>query len=108
MNKYYFVYIITNYKNSVFYTGITNNLEKRIYEHKKGIFNNSFTKKYHLYKLVWFEKFNSPTEAIATEKKIKGWTRNKKINLIKNKNPKFIDLTALTLDSSVSIFNRTS
>lgn len=92
MNKNYFVYIITNYQNTVLYTGITNNLKKRIEEHKKGISKNSFSNKYRLYKLVWFEEFKTPNEAILIEKRIKGWTRNKKIDLIKRKNPNFQDL----------------
>lgn len=95
MNKSYFVYIITNYENTVLYTGITNNLQKRIEEHKKGIINNSFSNKYRLYKLVWFEGFPTPEEAITVEKRIKGWVRRKKINLIKNKNPNFQDLSTL-------------
>ncbi len=92
MNKNYFVYIITNYQNTVLYTGITNNLKKRIEEHKKEISKNSFSNKYRLYKLVWFEEFKIPNEAILIEKRIKGWTRNKKIDLIKRKNPNFQDL----------------
>lgn len=92
MNKNYFVYIITNYQNTVLYTGITNNLKKRIEEHKKEISKNSFSNKYRLYKLVWFEEFKIPNEAILIEKRIKGWTRKKKIDLIKRKNPNFQDL----------------
>lgn len=95
MNKSWFVYIITNYKNTVFYTGITNNLQRRIYEHKKGIVDNSFSKKYRLYKLVWFEEFNSPDQAIIFEKKIKDMRREKKLKLIKSKNQKFVDLFTL-------------
>lgn len=70
--KSWFVYIITNYTNNVLYTGITNNLERRIWEHKNGIKQNAFSKKYRLYKLLWFEVFNSATEAIKVEKRIKG------------------------------------
>ena len=95
MNKNYFVYIITNHTNTVLYTGVTNNLSRRIKEHKNGLVNSSFTKKYHLYKLIWFEEFNSPEEAILIEKRIKGWKREKKINLIRKKNPNFNDLLAL-------------
>ena len=92
MNKSYFVYIVTNYKNTVLYTGITNNLLKRVEEHKSGLIKNSFTSKYRLYKLVWFEEFRNPEEAIIIEKKIKGWKRCKKDDLIKSKNPNFQDL----------------
>ena len=92
MNKNYFVYIITNYENTVLYTGISNNLLDRVEEHKLGLVKNSFTKKYHLYKLVWYEIFQSPEEAIIIEKRIKGWKRYKKIKLIKVKNSNFQDL----------------
>ena len=94
MSKSYFVYILTNYKNTVLYTGITNDLLERVDQHKKGLVNISFTKKYRLYKLVWYEIFQSPEEAIIIEKRIKGWKRYKKINLIKAKNPNFKDLSA--------------
>ena len=95
MDKKMFVYIITNYANTVFYTGVTNNIQRRVYEHKTGIVDNSFSKKYHLYKLVWFEEFNSPKEAIVIEKKVKDMRREKKLKLIKDKNPKFNDLITL-------------
>ncbi|OGB63673.1 hypothetical protein A2X44_04905 [candidate division CPR3 bacterium GWF2_35_18] len=93
MNNFsWYVYIITNHTNSVLYTGITNDLERRIEEHTKGIIKSSFSKKYKLYKLIWMEEFNSPTEAIEVEKKIKGWKREKKISLIKTINPNFNNL----------------
>lgn len=90
--KKWFVYILTNYTNSVFYTGITNNLERRIFEHQKQQCKNSFSSRYRLYKLIWFEEFNSPIEAIEAEKKVKDFRREKKLNLIKSKNPSFKDL----------------
>jgi len=93
--KQWFVYILTNYRNTVLYTGITNNLQKRVWEHKRGSAPGSFSKRYRLYKLVWFEKFDSPQEAIAIEKKIKGWRREKKLDLIENKNLNFKDLSTL-------------
>jgi len=92
MPKNYYVYIITNYTNSVFYTGITNNLKRRIWEHKEGIANNSFSKKYRLYKLIWFQEFPSPQEAILIEKKVKDFRREKKLMLIRKSNPTFKDL----------------
>lgn len=95
MPKSWFVYIITNYQSTVLYTGITNNLQRRIWEHKTGLIKSSFCNKYHLYKLIWFEEFNTPYEAIESEKKIKGWKRDKKIKLIKIKNPRFKDLLTL-------------
>ncbi len=85
--KLFSVYIITNYNNSVLYTGITNNIERRLYEHKNGIIKYSFSHKYRLHKLVWYETFPHPEEAIKIEKKIKGWTRKKKMALIQKKNP---------------------
>jgi putative endonuclease len=87
--------MITNYKNTVFYTGVTNNLERRIWEHKKGISKNSFTNKYRLYKLVWFQEFSNPQEAIIIEKKVKDFRREKKIILINEINPSFLDLNTL-------------
>ena len=89
--KNYYVYIITNKRNTVLYTGITNNLEKRIFEHKNKLIKG-FTSKYNVAKLVYYEIFNSPKEAIVAEKKIKGWTRQKKIDLIRSMNKKFEDL----------------
>ena len=93
MNKEYFVYIVTNYGNTVFYTGITNNLERRIWEHKKKMNPGSFTSKYKIYKLVWFTSFSDPVEAITHEKVVKDMRREKKIILIKTKNPYFKDLS---------------
>ena len=104
MERQWFVYLLTNYTNAVLYTGITNNLQRRVLEHQKGLIKHSFTNKYHLYKLIWFSVFTSPEDAIAVEKKIKGWKREKKLRLIKDKNPTFIDLYAAAfgdLDSSL-------
>lgn len=89
------VYIATNYQNTVLYTGVTNNILRRAYEHKRGLFPSSFTKRYKLYKIIWYQEFPSPREAIAAEKKIKGWTREKKVALIKSINSKFQDLLTL-------------
>lgn len=91
----YFVYIMTNYTHSVLYTGITNNLERRVYEHKKGINSNSFSKRYKLYKLIWFAEFSNPNEAIEAEKKVKDYRREKKLKLIKELNPTLKDLFTL-------------
>lgn len=88
----YFVYILSNHTNSVLYTGMTGNLSRRILEHKHGSITNAFTKKYRMYKLVWYAEFNSPNEAISIEKKIKGWRRSKKIGLIREMNPAFASL----------------
>ena len=89
--KSYYVYILTNKANKVLYVGVTNNLERRIFEHKNKLIEG-FTKKYNLSKLVFFEVFRNPGDAICSEKKIKGWLRKKKIELINSKNPKWENL----------------
>ncbi len=90
MNDYY-VYIITN-KSKTLYIGVTNDLSRRIYEHKNKIIDG-FTKKYNISKLVYYETFNDPNEAIRREKQIKGWLRIKKIKLIESMNPDWKDLS---------------
>ncbi|PIP17144.1 MAG: endonuclease [Candidatus Portnoybacteria bacterium CG23_combo_of_CG06-09_8_20_14_all_37_13] len=90
MQQEYYVYIATN-KSDTLYTGVTNNLRRRIYEHKnKSI--EGFTKKYNINKLVFYEVLSSPNDAIMAEKRIKSWSRKKKIELIKSKNPDFSEL----------------
>ena len=87
----YYVYIATNKVNTVLYTGVTNNLARRMYEHENKLIDG-FTKKYNIKKLVYYEVFPRPDEAIMAEKKIKGWTRQKKVNLIESINPTFRNL----------------
>ncbi|MCB0282628.1 MAG: GIY-YIG nuclease family protein [Calditrichaeota bacterium] len=89
--NYYFVYILTNEKHSVFYTGITSDLVKRIYEHKHKIIKG-FTAKYSCSKLVWYRFHNNVNEAIADEKRIKRWKRVYKIDEINKMNPAWNDL----------------
>ncbi len=91
MNKRYFTYIATNFHNTVLYTGVTDNLERRMYEHRNKT-TPGFTSKYNVNKLIWYEEFSEPVDAISAEKKIKGWTRKKKLYLIKSLNPEFKDL----------------
>lgn len=91
MDKQYYVYILTNFKNTVLYTGITNDLVRRIYEHRQKIVPG-FTQKYNVSKLVYFEIFQDPENAIRREKTIKNLLRAKKIELIKLDNPDFYDL----------------
>ena len=91
MNKQYYVYIMTNRTNTVLYTGITNNLKRRIYEHKNKLLSG-FTKKYNINKLVYYEIFDNSYYTIQREKQIKGGSRKKKIELIKKFNPNFNDL----------------
>lgn len=88
MNKRYFTYIATNFHNTVLYTGVTDNLERRMYEHRNKT-TPGFTSKYNVNKLIWYEEFSEPVDAISAEKKIKGWTRKKKLYLIKSLNPEF-------------------
>jgi len=91
--RYYYVYINTNKWNSVLYTGVTNNLLNRNYYHKKLENKQSFTAKYKADKLVYYEVFNNINDAIAREKQLKGGSRKKKIDLIKEINPKWRDLS---------------
>ena len=91
MTKYYCVYIITNLTNTVLYTGVTGNLLGRIYHHKNKTVS-SFSSKYNLNKLVYYEVYEDVNLAIAREKQIKAGNRQKKINLINNFNPKWEDL----------------
>lgn len=93
--KTYSVYILTNALNTTFYIGITNNLERRVYEHKHELLKG-FSQKYKLRKLVYYEQCHTATDAIAREKQLKNWHRQWKINLIKTMNPEFKDLDAET------------
>lgn len=89
--KQYYIYILTNKYNTVLYIGVTNNLERRVYEHKNKL-TDGFTKKYNVEKLVYYEIFEDPESAIKREKTMKNLLRKKKIELIKVKNPLFKDL----------------
>lgn len=89
--KQYYVYIMTNGRNTVLYTGITNDLIRRVYAHKNKL-ASGFTKKYNINKLVYFEIFQDSMGAIKKEKSIKNLLRRKKFELIKGKNPTFKDL----------------
>jgi putative endonuclease len=91
MEKQYYVYIMTNKRNTVLYTGVTNDLRKRVYEHKAKLIS-SFTKKYNVNKLVYYEVFNNIYNAIVREKQIKAGSRQKKIDLINSMNSKWQDL----------------
>ena len=91
MEKLYTVYIMTNQWNTVFYIGVTSNLPKRVWEHKNKVVEG-FSKKYNLNKLVYYEVFSHPYEAINREKKMKSLKRTKKIQLITAFNPEWEDL----------------
>ena len=88
----YYVYILSNWNNKVLYVGMTNNLERRLYEHKNKLIEG-FTKKYNLDKLVYFEHTTDVNNAIRREKEIKKWRREKKNKLIESLNPGWIELT---------------
>ena len=90
----YYVYILTNKYNTTFYIGVTNNISKRLFEHKFEL-TEGFTKKYKLKKLVHLEEYNDINEAIAREKQLKNWHRSWKLNLIKKVNPEFNDMSIL-------------
>ncbi|MEA5572851.1 GIY-YIG nuclease family protein [Calothrix sp. UHCC 0171] len=91
MSQQYYIYIITNQSNTVLYTGVTNDLIRRIYEHKEKLIAG-FTKKYNVNKLVYYEIFTDVNNAIAREKQIKAGSRNKKIDLVNSVNPEWCDL----------------
>ncbi len=85
-------YILTNDNNTTLYVGVTSNLLSRILEHKRKVHPKSFTSKYNISKLIYFELFHSIEEVIAREKQIKAGSRKKKIELIEGMNPDWIDL----------------
>ena len=89
--KEYYVYIMANRKNGTLYTGITNDLRNRVLDHKKGYFD-SFTKRYKIYLLVYFERHNDVNRAIHREKQLKRWRRKWKLALIESMNPEWLDL----------------
>ena len=91
MVKQGYVYLMTNKMNTVIYTGVTSNLQKRIYEHKEKMVAG-FTKKYNVSKLVYYEVFDNIENALVREKQIKGGSRKKKLDLIQGMNPNFKDL----------------
>ena len=90
--KTYYVYLLTNWNNAVMYVGMTNDLERRIFEHKEKRVKG-FTEKYNVSKLVYFEQTSDVNVAIAREKEIKKWRREKKDALVKQLNPDWRDLS---------------
>ncbi len=92
MNKTYAVYIMTNYSQTSLYIGVTGNLQKRVWEHKNK-FVEGFTKRYNIDRLVYYELTDSIETALNREKQLKRWHRDWKINLIKEMNPEFNDLS---------------
>ncbi len=96
---HYYVYIMTNQSRTL-YTGVTNDLERRVYEHKQGRIPG-FTKKYNINQLAYYEATDSIKTAIAREKQIKGWLRSKKVALIESMNPEWGDLSAEWYEKSI-------
>ena len=90
MNHY--VYLMSNESNTTLYVGVTNNLQRRIYEHRNHLDKGSFTDRYNIEKLVFFETADDPYHAIEREKQIKGWNRKRKEKLIESINPAWRDL----------------
>ena len=91
INHQYYVYMMTNKNNTVIYTGVTNNLKRRVFEHKEKL-HEGFTKKYNVNKLIYYEVTNDVNSAINREKQIKAGSRQKKINLISGFNGNWRDL----------------
>jgi putative endonuclease len=90
-DRQYYVYIMTN-RSGTLYTGVTNNIKQRVYQHKNKLIEG-FTKKYNIDKLIYVETFSNVNSAISREKTIKGWLRKKKIELINGVNPNWQDLS---------------
>ena len=88
----YYVYMMTNSHKNLLYTGITNDLIRRVYEHRNHLDKGSFTDRYNIENLVYFESTSDVTAAIEREKQIKGWNRKRKDKLIASKNPNWDDL----------------
>ena len=95
MQKHYYVYILANSRRTI-YIGFTNDLQRRLQEHRDKVIEG-YTSRYNLTKLVYYEVFATAREAIAHEKRLKGWLRAKKVALIESKNPNWQDLSDLEL-----------
>jgi len=91
MRRNYYVYIMTNERNTVLYTGVTNDLKRRVYEHKEKLIGG-FTKKYNVTRLVYYEVHEDARGAISREKQLKGGSRRKKIELVNGENATWRDL----------------
>ncbi len=91
-NRQYYVYLLTNRSNDVLYVGVTNNLERRVFEHRNKLVEG-FTKKYNLTKLVFYEVTDDIESAIRREKQLKNWRRAWKVDLVNESNPEWKDLS---------------
>jgi putative endonuclease len=93
-DRHYYVYVLTNWNNRVIYIGVTNDLERRVFEHKNKLVKG-FTEKYNVNKLVYFEETSDVNAALTREKEIKKWRREKKDALVTNSNPQWTELKIL-------------
>ena len=94
----YYVYILANATNVAIYTGVTNNLVRRVYEHREHADPNSFTSKYNIHKLVYFEATTDVKAALEREKQIKDWNRKRKNKLVESMNPTWEDLYPMIIE----------
>ena len=90
--RHYYVYILTNWNNRVMYIGVTNDLQRRLYEHKNNLIDG-FTKRYNVHKLVYYEETTDVRSALEREKQLKGWLRKRKNELVETTNPEWKDLS---------------
>ena len=104
MTKTFYVYMMANRSRVVLYTGITNSLMRRVWQHQNGEIEG-FTKTYKVNRLIYYERFNDPRDAIARVKEIKGWRRAKKKALVGTKNPKWADLSPMLFQNTRVIPN---
>ncbi len=86
-NKVYYTYILSNKRRTVYYVGFTDGIDRRWRQHEIKYFKNAFTSRYNVDELLYFEEYNTIKEALAREKQLKGWARERKIELIKTVNP---------------------
>ena len=101
-----YVYIVTNRNHAVLYIGVTSDLEGRIWEHRAQLME-SFTKRYQCKKLIYYEDYPDPRSAIDRERQLKGWRREKKIALINEMNPRWVDLfEEITADFDMSMLDK--
>jgi putative endonuclease len=105
LHRSYWVYILTNHPHGTLYIGVTNSLERRVWEHKTGM-REGFSKRYGLKCLVYFEEFRDVHNALSRETELKGWLRLRKIELLEAENPRWVDLArkwydGVALDSSL-------
>jgi putative endonuclease len=104
-DRHYYIYVLTNWNNRVMYIGVTNDLERRIYEHKNKLVKG-FTEKYNVHKLVYFEETGDVNAALAREKEIKQWRREKKNKLIAGTNPSMDRVETFVVQGKISPFGR--